>query len=427
MGVRTRSSAPSSPVKSQSAAKQTALEDQSPLKLFILPKAASPEARFLLLKHPRDGQKQRFLFCPSCGLYEITRVSTSSIDSRSILLTPNVEPISEPASDSTPKWNETAPKGYVNKTAEYFIATPFDLIFWLTALLNAERTPTRTRNSNTLFKPLEDILEQDLEDTHLRYLYDNGKRFLEKAATTICDVVDAGDERMFRFSETKLLRVLIQKAKTAVDRDLPASLEEQYVRRFLEKPVLSVKREEQSISVVPEGSNQDSHAGFTEYHSSLTSLTMSLNIPEASSVMAIDEQTSIPINVLGLQRLRTAFSFITSSYLGPSLAKRLTNELSSKGSSVNFESLDSYVTEIASLREEALAFRSFQDLSRKRGFDEDEDVQSRAEKRHKHEDDEKRKRAGESRGAKELKKADISGMKKLSAFFAKAPVGKAKS
>ena len=44
---------------------------------------------------------------------------------------------------------------------------------------------------------------------------------------------------------------------------------------------------------------------------------------------------------------------------------------------------------------------------------------ARAEKKRK-EEEEKMKKAGESRGVRELKKVNTSGMKKLSAFFGKA-------
>jgi hypothetical protein len=50
---------------------------------------------------------------------------------------------------------------------------------------------------------------------------------------------------------------------------------------------------------------------------------------------------------------------------------------------------------------------------------EDEDSETRAEKKRKKEEEEKRKKAGESRGVKNLKKVNVSGMKKMSDFFKK--------
>jgi hypothetical protein len=50
---------------------------------------------------------------------------------------------------------------------------------------------------------------------------------------------------------------------------------------------------------------------------------------------------------------------------------------------------------------------------------EDEDGETRAEKKRKREEEEKRKKAGESRGVKNLKKVNVNGMKKLSDFFKK--------
>lgn len=58
--------------------------------------------------------------------------------------------------------------------------------------------------------------------------------------------------------------------------------------------------------------------------------------------------------------------------------------------------------------------------------DDDEAIESRAEKKRKKEEDEKRKKAGESRGVKDLKKVDTTGMKKLSDFFGKGAAGSKK-
>ena len=55
--------------------------------------------------------------------------------------------------------------------------------------------------------------------------------------------------------------------------------------------------------------------------------------------------------------------------------------------------------------------------------EDDEVVAAREEKKRKKEEEERRKK-NESRGVKELKKVDTSGMKKLSAFFAKVPAKK---
>ena len=50
---------------------------------------------------------------------------------------------------------------------------------------------------------------------------------------------------------------------------------------------------------------------------------------------------------------------------------------------------------------------------------EDEDSETRAEKKRKKEEEEKRNKSGVSRGVKNLKKVNTSGMKKMSDFFKK--------
>jgi Ydr279p protein family (RNase H2 complex component). len=51
-------------------------------------------------------------------------------------------------------------------------------------------------------------------------------------------------------------------------------------------------------------------------------------------------------------------------------------------------------------------------------------AESRAEKKRRKEEEDKRKNTGQSRGVKELKKVDTSGMKKMSDFFGKAAAKK---
>jgi Ydr279p protein family (RNase H2 complex component). len=44
----------------------------------------------------------------------------------------------------------------------------------------------------------------------------------------VCDTVEAGDEKMFRLSEDKLLKELISKAQRLAAQGLPTSLEERF-------------------------------------------------------------------------------------------------------------------------------------------------------------------------------------------------------
>ena len=128
-----------------------------------------------------------------------------------------------------------------------------------------------------------------------------------------------------------------------------------------------------------------------------------------------------------MQRLRTTWSFIASSYLPDQLADKLTGLLSSELCPVDFAPLETYLSNLETLRAEALASRSLSSFGLKRGLDADTASEARAEKKRKQEEDEKRKKAGESRGVRDLKKVDVSGMKKMSAFFTKTTTTKVKS
>lgn len=442
MGPQTRSSSTSnSPVKSSTQFREPHEQGQ-PLKLFILPKNASSAARFLLLKHPHDGIRRRFYFCPINGLYEFKKVNATPTDPRSVLFScPNGNPptntagVQEPADTSKEEEADCRPQrspgavdvasGYVNEAAEVFVATPVDMVFILIPLLEPNA-------GKTLFQPLDDLLDKFLEeDQHLRYILEGGRHILENAAAKLCDIVEAGDEKMFRLNNDKLFKTILEKAQTAAQRGLPPSLEEKFVKQTLEKPVLSIKREESSFSVMTE-SNVDSLGssfGAGDSQGSTTASFAPTLASEASlaTTVAGKEDEAIPDEVINLQRLRTTWSFITSSYLSDQLADRLTGLLSSEQCSVDFVPLETYLVHLETLRAEALASRSLSGFGQKRELDVDATSETRAEKKRKQEEDEKRKKAGESRGVRDLKKVDVSGMKKMSAFFTKVSTTKVKS
>lgn len=101
----------------------------------------------------------------------------------------------------------------------------------------------------------------------------------------------------------------------------------------------------------------------------------------------------------------------------PSLVTLLQTKLASE-TGVDFAPLDTYMSELSRLKQEAAAARSAGDYGRKRVLD-DEEVAERAEKKRRKDEDDKRKKAGESRGVKNLKKVNTTGMKKMSDFFKK--------
>lgn len=91
---------------------------------------------------------------------------------------------------------------------------------------------------------------------------------------------------------------------------------------------------------------------------------------------------------------------------------------------IDFKLLNDHLKHLADLRAEALASRSLGDFSRKRNAEDDDASESRAEKKRRLEEEEKKKKAAESRGVRELKKVNTSGMKKMSDFFGKTAAKK---
>jgi Ydr279p protein family (RNase H2 complex component) wHTH domain/Ydr279p protein triple barrel domain len=430
MAPRTRSTT-NSPVKKSSSAviadpttSSSSSGDGTPipeLKVFLLPSGLSTDARFVFLPHPRDGSKKRFLFCPSKGLFEFTKIAAPSSEYRSILLS-NDAASAEPApieSDSTEQHT-----GYISKEAQILAATQFDVFFLLLSLL-----PSSLRQSNkVLFQPLDDLLEVQMsEDRHLKHVFQVGRRFLEDRLASFSDTVDAGDEKMFRISEEKVIEVLTQKITRMVQTRLPASLEERFVTRALDTPVLSIKREESSSSTTLGQSSsfrEDTEFQCETLESQSTAVSAAPSVVVSEASFASSASTLVPDPLLeamkNLQRLKVAANFVLASYVSPALTESIWSSLNRTNALADFEPLEKHLQHLAALRAEAAASRSLSDFSRKRGnADDDEGAEEKAEKKRRLEEDEKRKKAGESRGVRDLKKVNVTGMRKMSDFFGK--------
>jgi hypothetical protein len=276
------------------------------------------------------------------------------------------------------------------------------------------------------------------------------RSLLEARLAAACDTVEAGDELMFRFSEDKLLSEILSKAQRMSSRPLPRSMEERFVVKPLEAPVLGVKRKPTVATTVSTQETQDddipasgsvsgtstpkleaseSQSSVSSTESSTTSLASKASTAATSVVAAEEEKEEATADVLlipsivasqeviSLQRLRTAVNFLCSSYVPPSLVALLQTKLAAQPG-IDFAPLDAYLSELSCLKQEAMAARSAGDYGRKRVLDDDE-IAERAEKKRKKEEDEKRKKASESRGVKNLKKVNTTGMRKMSDFFMK--------
>jgi len=423
-------------------------ESSNPPKVFILPKDASPDARIATLANPKTTLDTRYLCCPEKGFYEFTKVAEPRTTPRSWLLVP-----SDGEAGDRKRPNEKAlahnddgeympSKGYVTKNAEMFIATPIDPLFLILPVLAPSPS---AQEGKRLFLASDDYIDNmTLKSPHFRALLHTGstQKEIEGRMTAVCDTVEAGDETMYRLNETKLLQELLQKAKKMVDYGLPSSMEENFVTRVLEVPMLSLKRQESFILeggeegdplntssvATPTTDGLDSQTSASSTNSLATSA--SLASTAATSVSGADRKAELseptpatttitaPEGIPRLLRLRTALNFITTSYLPLHLQRAVQSLLQTPSTStIDFTPLNTHLSHLADLRQQALASRSLGDYSRKRTLDEDEET--RAEKKRKKDEEEKKRKAGESRGVRELKKVNVKGMKKMSDFFAK--------
>jgi Ydr279p protein family (RNase H2 complex component) wHTH domain/Ydr279p protein triple barrel domain len=424
------------------------LPDSNPPKIFILPSETSSGARIITLPNPRTSTPTRYYFCPQRGIYEFTKIAAPKKSPRSWLLAPpRIVPASAEGDGGTPLEKDDSSartpsdttaetpsslepesilsKGYITSSANLFVATPLDPLFLIITALSP--APSSEKSSKQLFLSPDDYFDA-LTSTSRHYgtILQNPqlRAALVARMDVVCDTVDAGGDRMYRFSEEKLVRELLRKAGEVVDKGLPASLEERFVKKALEVPVVCVKREEsfalgrileQEETLLDVAGMQTPNTDSTaDSQTSNTSMdTTSTSASQPSEPALPDAPLSASATVVRLLRLRTVITYLTSTYIPAHLT------LSALSSLVDFMPLTAHLTHLASLREEAFASWSLGDYTRKRAIDGDgEDEESRAKKRKK-EEEERRKKAGESRGVRDLKKADVRGMKKMSDFFRK--------
>ncbi|KAJ4266392.1 hypothetical protein NW762_004376 [Fusarium torreyae] len=386
----------------------------NPSKVFILPSKATPEARIVTLPNPRHGRPARYLVCQETGIYEFTKIATPKTTPRSWLI--------ETQSDSPS--GENATKSSVSMGQDLYLATLVDPLFLVLPAL----TETRSKGSEgkRLFLSSDDHFDKLPQDSsHLSEILrcDKTRRLIESRMGVICDTVDAGDETMFRINEKKLVEAILDKAKRMREGGLAPSMEEKFVKKALEAPILVQKQEQtETTTVTKTESPTATPVESTDSQSTVTTTETEVSQPSTAATSLSEETVTDNIvsaieasaDVVGLQRLRVAFTFICSGYIASSLATQL-EELLRKEALVDFSPLDEYLAKLAKLRAEAMAAHAI-DYSRKRGLDEEED-EARAKKRKMEE--EKKKKSLESRGVRDLKKVNTKGMKKMSDFFKK--------
>ncbi|KAF3054811.1 hypothetical protein GL218_07599 [Daldinia childiae] len=420
-------------------------ESINPPKLFILPTSATKDAKIVSLLNPRYLKPTRYLVCPETGIYELTRIAAPKTAPRSWLIE---------CGDTGKVEEKTSKDGaelsaYITKGADLYVATLIDPIFLLLPAF-ADKS-ANTKDGKQMFVSSDDYLDSIRDKSpHLSEIlrWGNVRTLLESRMAAICDTVDAGNESMFRFSEDKLLTEVLGKAQKMSEQPLPKSMEEKFVAKALEAPVVGIKRENTTTLSIsqqtetqaqsetpaststastpkPESVESQSSTSSTETTTTLVSEVSTTATSVVEELIATTTTTEIipslgaSPEIIKLQRLRTAFNFICSCYITPSQVTQLQTKLKEQTPpAVDFAPLDTYLEGISKLRQELAAARSVGDYSRKRVLDEEE-VADRAEKKRRKEEDEKRKKAGESRGVRDLKKVNTVGMKKMSDFFKK--------
>lgn len=438
------------------------IDVEEPLKLLILPQLprnASEGARICTLPHPRTLEPCRYYYCPAegpqNGLYEFTRTAPPNSTCQSWLIGRQQEPRHDALKNdsnsaksdaktvgseqpgevedrSASKDARSVADGYVIKSPELFIATPVDPLFLilpsLLATLNSE-----SPSSRGVFLSFDDILEPLSEvSPHFREIlnHESIHHKMIRRMKAVCDMVAAGDEDMYRLNADKLLIELLAKARKMTAVGLPPSMEEKLVRKALERPIMAIKREASSVSAAAESHHEETatvdpaSAESTDSQATAsTSVSTSSELSAGTDVTIPDERAPLdpPPDIAELLRLRVALSYMFSAYVPQSLAATLNAKLAAKDSPIDLRPLEKELSLLSEMRREALASRSFADFSRKRGMEDEEAAASRAEKKAKKEEDEKKKKASETRGVRDLKKVDTSGMKKMSDFFVKKP------
>lgn len=435
-------------MRTRSEATMSTTVPNEPPKLLVLPQTLSRDASIVTLAHPRTQIPTRYYFCPETGVYEFTKIAAPKSDYRSWLLGPT-----SPGEGSNPggekeaevnngsevsdkETTETISKGYAIKTAELYTVTRIDVLFLLLPVLSPRPSSTRAETQKILFLSVDDLFENLVAiSKHFSVLSRHAptKARLIKRLGDVCDTVEAGDEKMYRLNHEKLLLDLVVKARRMVASGFPASMDEKFVKKALEVPIMGIKREETGVSersiesqdVVDPGPREPSETQSSTATLSKTDSqsTLETNLTTADTQSSLDT-TSTPLTPgdqpsehSHLLRLRTSLTYILSVYVPSHLTAPLTHLLSSPTSPLNLEPLTTHLSHLASLRTTALASRSLGDYSRKRGYEDEEAAESRAEKKLKKEEEEKRKKAGQSKAVRDLKKVDVKGMKKMSDFF----------
>ncbi|EMC93102.1 hypothetical protein BAUCODRAFT_51372, partial [Baudoinia panamericana UAMH 10762] len=385
------------------------ISEDDPPKLFVLPKDLSTDARIIRLPHPVNAKPCRYLVDPSRGFYEFTRVAGPSRACHSWLLAPDYSADAAVESEGNDK------AGYVFRQPELLVATPIDPLFVLLPALWGVATQEWKTLGDWLsdypgYEDLLAILRSDMSGA-IEILLNDRMR-------AVCDILQmgSGEDTLFKLNVLMLADIVWSKAASMGKVGLPYSMEQHFVRKALELPEVSVRREDSTISAVQEGRKAaDSSV-----------IQMTSDAAEERDVQAHGPKLQKNVELSDLLRFRTAIRYLCMNYLPPSLETRVQAMYADRTYTLQRKTdltpLDEHLARIMRLKAEAHALRSISDnISRKRGLDDDEAIE-KADARKRKKEEEEAKKKNVSQGVKKLMKADTSGMQKMSSFFVKKEV-----
>jgi hypothetical protein len=390
--TKATSKGPQETVPSDTQIRSLPSSEVNPAKLFILPSGVSQDARIVTLPDPARSELNRYFVCPKNGIHEFTKVATPRADPRSWLLSSDALDADLELEEKEKECSSSNRQVYISRSQDLFVATPVDALFFLLPVLSQEKTASK-ESRKSMFLTFEDHVDTaDSVSAQLKTLLQNRtfKTIFESRLHSICDVVDAGEDSMYRISHPKLAKTLFEKARCVVEKGLPPSLENQFVSRALQTPIVSIKREDsaltESMSIIAQDSpdarpSDDSqstaHTTSTTEHSVVTSATSTFSVTDMST--NDDSKNTTSIEMRHLLKLRIALEFILKSYTPIHLHELVRTEVLS-ANLVNFTPLDEHLKHLEGLRAEAQVLRAISDnINQKRArADDDEAAEVRA-------------------------------------------------
>jgi len=358
------------------------------------------------MPHPATSAPAAFLFSPDNGkMHELTKVSAPRKAARSWLIARDDEGSADTEGTSSLQ------QGYVIEDADMLVATPFDPLFFLLSLV-----PACKSKDESSFRLADDYWEILSEQSPVLARLTRNVAFakiLLKRLEAMSDVQDIGDDKVYRPSQVGLARVLAKKACCMLGKDTwPISMDESLVKKELEIPMLQKQQQDVDEEMV-DGRDTENE----------------VNSINASKPKEPAQHQQLEPAVLDRMRLRKALDYLLFAYVPQSLRSDIEavlqqDELRSTTDLLDPTILNDHLEKVKEAKSEAVALRALSDnISRKRGMDDEETTDARAEKKRK-KDEEELKKKNESRALKNLKKVDTSGMKKMSSFFTKLPAKK---